>query len=178
MHLDSAQLTALAHILRLGSFDAAAAVLGVTPSAISQRVKALEDRVGATLVLRGQPCTGTPMGQRLAKHAEDVALLEAQAQDRVGEFDVDAEVTLMVPRYAAFLPHVATGGRRGHLAVWAEVETDQPLVEHTLHVVEDGTDATAAFAAAEQYLGSCKVGLIVWHVYDAGQSSADVESGQ
>jgi LysR family transcriptional regulator (chromosome initiation inhibitor) len=79
MQLDSAQLTALAQILRLGSFDAAAAALGVTPSAISQRVKALEDRVGATLVLRGQPCTGTPMGQRLAKHAEDVALLEAQA---------------------------------------------------------------------------------------------------
>ena len=79
MQLDSAQLTALAHILRLGSFDAAAAALGVTPSAISQRLKALEDRVGATLVLRGQPCTPTPLGQRLAKHAEDVALLEAQA---------------------------------------------------------------------------------------------------
>ncbi|MEX3316053.1 LysR family transcriptional regulator ArgP [Sulfitobacter sp. PS-8MA] len=79
MQLDSAQLTALAHILRLGSFDAAAAALGVTPSAISQRLKALEDRVGATLVLRGQPCRPTPLGQRLAKHAEDVALLEAQA---------------------------------------------------------------------------------------------------
>ena len=79
MQLDSAQLTALASILRLGSFDAAAAALGVTPSAISQRLKALEDRVGATLVLRGQPCTPTPLGQRLAKHAEDVALLEAQA---------------------------------------------------------------------------------------------------
>ncbi|WP_150120267.1 LysR family transcriptional regulator, partial [Sulfitobacter sp. HI0021] len=52
MQLDSAQLTALASILQLGSFDAAAAALGVTPSAISQRVKALEDRVGTTLVLR------------------------------------------------------------------------------------------------------------------------------
>ena len=88
-------------------------------------------------------------------------------------FDVDAEVTLMVPRYAAFLPHVATGGRRGHLAVWAEVETDQPLVEHTLHVVGTGNDATVAFAAAEQYLGSCQAGPFVWHVYDAGQSSAE-----
>tara|TARA_R110002049_G_scaffold10127_6_gene50581 strand:+ start:51085 stop:51993 length:909 start_codon:yes stop_codon:yes gene_type:complete len=77
--LDSAQLAALAAILRLGSFDAAAGALGVTPSAISQRLKALEDRVGATLVNRGQPCTATPIGQRLAKHAEDIALLEAQA---------------------------------------------------------------------------------------------------
>ena len=34
--LDSAQLTALAQILRLGSFEAAAAALGVTPSAVSQ----------------------------------------------------------------------------------------------------------------------------------------------
>lgn len=96
MQLDSAQLTALAHILRLGSFDAAAAVLGVTPSAISQRVKALEDRVGATLVLRGQPCTGTPMGQRLAKHAEDVALLEAQALG-AGDATAPPRLRLAVP---------------------------------------------------------------------------------
>ncbi|MCB1365046.1 MAG: LysR family transcriptional regulator ArgP, partial [Rhodobacteraceae bacterium] len=61
-----------------GSFEAAAADLKVTPSAISQRIKALEDRVGVSLINRGAPCTGTPPGLRLAKHAEDVGLLEAQ----------------------------------------------------------------------------------------------------
>ncbi len=78
MSLDPDQLAALAGILRHGSFDAAAAELAVTPSAISQRIKALEDRVGLSLIRRGTPCTGTPAGLRLARHAEDIGLLEAR----------------------------------------------------------------------------------------------------
>ena len=47
--LDYAALTALSEIIRRGSFDAAAAALGVTPSAISQRIKGLEERLGQVL---------------------------------------------------------------------------------------------------------------------------------
>lgn len=78
MQIDPNQLAALCAILRSGSFDQAAADLRVTPSAVSQRLKALEDRMGATLVQRGPPAQATPLGRRLAKHAEDVSLLEAQ----------------------------------------------------------------------------------------------------
>lgn len=78
MQFDPHHLNALAAVLRLGSFEAAAGELRVTPSAISQRIKALEDRVGSSLINRGQPCTGTPPGLRLAKHAEDVGLLESR----------------------------------------------------------------------------------------------------
>ncbi|MEP2030960.1 MAG: LysR family transcriptional regulator ArgP [Paracoccaceae bacterium] len=78
MSLDPNQLAALTAILRTGSFDQAASELGVTSSAISQRLKMLEDHVGATLVVRGSPADATPFGRRLAKHAEDVGLLEAQ----------------------------------------------------------------------------------------------------
>lgn len=78
MKFDANHLDALAAVLRLGSFDAAAAQLCVTPSAVSQRIKALEERVGTTLVRRGTPNTGTPAGLRLARHAEDIGLLEAQ----------------------------------------------------------------------------------------------------
>jgi len=78
MQFDAPHLAALAAVLRRGSFEAAAVDLGVTPSAVSQRIRALEERVGAALVNRASPCTGTPAGERLAKHAEDVGLLEAQ----------------------------------------------------------------------------------------------------
>lgn len=78
MSLDPHHLSALAAILRHGSFEAAAAELSVTSSAISQRIKALEDQVGVSLIHRGTPCTGTPSGLRLARHAEDISLLEAQ----------------------------------------------------------------------------------------------------
>lgn len=73
---DPAHLTALAAVLATGSFDRAAARLGVTPSAISQRIRALEDRAGAALVVRGQPARATATGARLARHAEDMRLLE------------------------------------------------------------------------------------------------------
>jgi len=78
MQFEAHHLSALAAVLRRGSFELAAADLLVTPSAISQRIKALEDRVGTSLINRGTPCTGTVAGLRLAKHAEDVGLLEAQ----------------------------------------------------------------------------------------------------
>lgn len=76
--LDYASLDALAAVLRGGSFDHAAKMLGVTPSAISQRIKTLEERHGCALVIRGAPCIGTDIGKRLARHAEDVGILEAE----------------------------------------------------------------------------------------------------
>jgi LysR family transcriptional regulator, chromosome initiation inhibitor len=82
--LDSDQLAALQAILRSGSFDRAATALGVTPPAISQRIRALEDRVGTALIVRGQPCTATQAGARLAHHAGDLALMEAAALSAIG----------------------------------------------------------------------------------------------
>ncbi|MGL4237119.1 LysR family transcriptional regulator ArgP [Tabrizicola sp.] len=74
--LDPAQLAALATVHRRGSFDLAAAELNVTPSAISQRIKALEELTGTLLIRRGQPCTATDTGLRLIRHHDEVALLE------------------------------------------------------------------------------------------------------
>lgn len=74
--LDPAQLAALAAVHRRGSFDLAATGLHVTPSAISQRIKALEEATGTLLIRRGQPCTATPAGLRLIRHHDEVALLE------------------------------------------------------------------------------------------------------
>lgn len=74
--LDYALLSALAAVVRTGSFERAAQQLNVTPSAISQRVKLLEERIGTILVVRGQPCMATEAGQRLCQHVEKVALLE------------------------------------------------------------------------------------------------------
>ena len=66
--LDYAGLEALAAVVREGSFERAARKLHVTPSAVSQRIKLLEERVGQVLVLRGQPCSGTDAGRRLCLH--------------------------------------------------------------------------------------------------------------
>lgn len=74
--LDPHLLSTLAMVAREGSFERAARLLHVTPSAVSQRIRLLEDRAGAVLVVRGQPCTPTEAGARLCRHAQTVALLE------------------------------------------------------------------------------------------------------
>jgi LysR family transcriptional regulator, chromosome initiation inhibitor len=74
--LDPAQLAALASVYRRGSFDLAAAELRVTPSAVSQRIKALEELTGTLLIRRGQPCTATDTGLRLIRHHDEIALLD------------------------------------------------------------------------------------------------------
>ncbi|MGK2284572.1 LysR family transcriptional regulator ArgP [Pedomonas sp. V897] len=74
--LDYPSLEAVAAVVQTGSFEKAARQLGITPSAVSQRVKLLEERLGAIVIVRGQPCTATPLGTRLCRHVESVGLLE------------------------------------------------------------------------------------------------------
>ena len=78
--LDYAALFALAAVIREGSFERAAQALFVTPSAVSQRIRALEERVGCALVVRGQPCRATEAGRRLCQHVDRVRLLEQELQ--------------------------------------------------------------------------------------------------
>ena len=78
--LDYSALSALAAVIREGSFERAALALHVTPSAVSQRIKLLEERVGCALVVRDQPCRATPTGRRLCQHVDRVRLLEQELQ--------------------------------------------------------------------------------------------------
>lgn len=75
--LDYISLAAVATVIQEGSFERAAERLGVTPSAVSQRVRGLEERLGTILVVRGQPCTATTQGSALCAHFDRVRLLEA-----------------------------------------------------------------------------------------------------
>jgi LysR family transcriptional regulator (chromosome initiation inhibitor) len=79
--LDPAQLAALSAVHRRGSFDLAATDLYVTPSAISQRIKALEEATGTLLIRRGQPCAATPAGLRLIRHHDEITLLERRLSE-------------------------------------------------------------------------------------------------
>ena len=95
--LDYAHLSALAAVVRTGSFERAAEQLNVTPSAVSQRVKLLEERIGAVLIVRGQPCLATEAGQRLCQHVEQVALLESSLRQSLPGLEPESHpVTLRI----------------------------------------------------------------------------------
>ncbi len=76
MKLDTPQISALTAVLREGSFEKAAASLHVTPSAISQRIRALEERTGTILIIRDTPCRPTAEGARFYRYALQMELLE------------------------------------------------------------------------------------------------------
>lgn len=73
------QLRALLAIVDTGTFEAAARALHVTPSAVSQRIKALESQVGRPVLQRTLPCRPTEAGRVLVRMARQLAVLEADA---------------------------------------------------------------------------------------------------
>lgn len=76
--LDYPAIAAVAAVIREGTFERGALTLGITPSAISQRVRGLEERLGAILVIRGQPCLPTDLARTLCAHYDRVRLMEAE----------------------------------------------------------------------------------------------------
>ncbi|MBC9820025.1 LysR family transcriptional regulator ArgP [Terrabacter sp. MAHUQ-38] len=79
MRLQPEHLATLLAIVDTGTFDAAARRLHVTPSAVSQRVKALEVEVGQVVLVRSTPCRATSAGEVLVRLARQQALLESEA---------------------------------------------------------------------------------------------------
>lgn len=84
MELNQGQLDALVAIADHGSFDAAARRLHITPSAISQRIRALEATAGQVLISRGAPCRPTPHGQWLVRLGRQTRLLHDEASQALG----------------------------------------------------------------------------------------------
>ncbi|MEZ0577103.1 LysR family transcriptional regulator ArgP [Nocardioides sp. MH1] len=89
-----AQLEALVAIADHGSFEAAARVLHVTASAVSQRIRALESTAGQVLVSRQAPCRPTTAGEAYVRLGRQTRLLYAEA--RLAADDGDHVVSLPV----------------------------------------------------------------------------------
>ncbi|GBQ91439.1 transcriptional regulator [Acetobacter nitrogenifigens DSM 23921 = NBRC 105050] len=74
--LDYPALSAMAAVIREGGFERAAERLRITPSAVSQRVRSLEEKLGAVTIVRGKPCAPTELGALLCAHLDKVRLME------------------------------------------------------------------------------------------------------
>lgn len=156
--LDYLSLSAVAAVAREGSFERAASTLGVTPSAVSQRIKGLEERFGAILLVRGSPCRPTEIGARLCAHVEQVRLLEsefvetlpgmasARSEPATLRIAVNADsVSTWFPRAAAAFAS-ATGGL-------LDLVLDDEA--HTAERLQSG-DVLAAVTANPQPLSGCR----------------------
>lgn len=80
-------LSALAAVIEQGGFERGAQLLGLSQSAISQRIKLLEARVGQPVLVRAAPPAPTEIGKRLLNHVQQVRLLERDLQHQVPALD-------------------------------------------------------------------------------------------
>ncbi|RUR33166.1 LysR family transcriptional regulator ArgP [Vreelandella nanhaiensis] len=85
--LDYKLLAALAAVVEQGGFERAANILGLSQSAVSQRVKLLEARIGQPVLVRATPPAPTEIGRRLLNHVQQVRLLERDLTRQVPALD-------------------------------------------------------------------------------------------
>jgi LysR family transcriptional regulator (chromosome initiation inhibitor) len=152
----------LACVVKEGSFERAARALHVTPSAVSQRIRLLEERMGCALVVRAQPCVATETGRRLCQHADRVRLLEYELQGKVptlgqGEetrvalpiaVNADSLATWFAPAIAAFAANAP---------VLMEVAVDDQ--DHTAEWLRSGTVLAAVTGVARAASGCNSLAL-------------------
>ncbi|MCV3736728.1 LysR family transcriptional regulator ArgP [Rhizobium sp. TRM96647] len=135
--IDYPALRAVAAVVQTGSFEKAAATLNVTPSAVSQRVKQLEERLGAVLIVRGNPCTATEKGGWLCRHMENIGMLEGELMEHLPALADPEE-----PRQRVTL-HIATSA--DSLGTWflAAMSNFSRRSPHLLNIAIDDEDHTA-----------------------------------
>jgi DNA-binding transcriptional LysR family regulator len=142
MRDDLSGLRALLCVAEKRSFRAAAAALGVTPSAVSQIVRALEERVGVRLLQRTTRDVGlTEAGEHFiaqlkpAFHAVDVAFESLTAM--TGRPSGLLRLTMLRTGYADVIkPKLAR-----FLSAYPDIRLDICLDESLSNIVAEGFDA-------------------------------------
>jgi LysR family transcriptional regulator (chromosome initiation inhibitor) len=155
--LDYKLIEALAMVAREGSFEKAAGVLFITQSAVSQRVKLLEEQMGQVLLARTVPCRPTPAGRKLLKHYLQVRRLEEELLGETGDA-------------AGFeFTSIAVGINADSLALWL-LDAIHPFLleervlldirvddqEQTHRLLRDG-DVVGCISTREQPMQGCSV---------------------
>ncbi|WP_292761872.1 LysR family transcriptional regulator ArgP [Microbacterium sp. UBA3486] len=97
MRIDPELAATLAAIVDEGTLDAASRRLQITPSAVSQRLKTLEQQLGRILVVRTKPARLTQAGEAVVRLARQVALLEHDALAGVGIDEAGAARRISIP---------------------------------------------------------------------------------
>ncbi len=103
--IDYKLLHALSVLITQQSFEKAANELCITQSAVSQRIKLLEQTIGQPVVVRSQPIVATAIGKKLLAHYQQVQLLE---QDVLPDIFADSSNEIIAVNLATNADSLAT----------------------------------------------------------------------
>ncbi|MBW8797581.1 MAG: LysR family transcriptional regulator ArgP [Streptomyces sp.] len=154
MELPLDQVRTLLAVVDEGTFDAAAAALHVTPSAVSQRVKALEQRTGRVLLQRTKPVRPTESGEVLVRFARQLARLERDARGELGMSGAGEPTRVSVAVNADSLATWFLRALTGLPHVYVELRREDE--DHTAALLREGLVMAAVTSSAEAVPG-CSV---------------------
>ncbi len=171
--IDYRLLEAFAMVVQEGGFEKAATSMNLTQSAVSQRVKLLEERAGKILLSRAAPPKPTADGELLLKHFLQVKLLEDGLTAEMGSSKTVERVKLSVAinadSLASWFIH-ATGPlfNNGELLIDLHVD-DQ---EQTHKLLKEGVvagcisdKASAIQGCRVEYLGTMTYRLLATRTF-------------
>ncbi|KJL48845.1 putative HTH-type transcriptional regulator [Microbacterium hydrocarbonoxydans] len=157
MRIDPELAATIAAVVDEGSLDAASRRLRITPSAVSQRLKALEQQLGRVLLVRSKPVRLTESGEAVVRLARQIALLEHDALSRLGLEAVGARISIPLAVNADsmatwFLPPLA------RLSAAHDIDFDLHRDDQnfTARLLESGTVMAAVTSEAAPVAG-CSV---------------------
>ncbi|QHG81200.1 LysR family transcriptional regulator ArgP [Rhodococcus rhodochrous] len=167
MDLDFAQLRTFTTVLDEGTFEGAAAVLRVTPSAVSQRIKSLEQHVGQVLLRRTRPVSATAAGEVVMRLARQVARLEQDASEELGlGADTGSYATIpLVVNADSMSTWMLRALARMPVRYRALFELHREDEFHSTDLLRDGTAMAAVTSVPEPVQGctSEKLGAMRYH---------------
>ncbi len=149
-----------------GTFDAAAARLNITASAVSQRIKTMEQAAGRILLRRTTPVRPTADGEVVVRHARQARLLEqetARALDPAGDGQVPSiPLAVNADSLATWFLDALTDVLEDTAVVFDLFREDQ---DRTSDLLRSGTvmAAVTAEAAPVQGCSSVRLGTMRYH---------------
>ncbi len=153
--LDYKLLHAFSVVVDEQNFDKAASVLAITQSAVSQRIKALEQAIGQPVLVRAQPLTATVIGKKLLAHYQQVKLLE---QDILPDISGDNKLETIRANIASNADSLATWliGAIGDVCHQYNVAVNFRLADEnrTIKYLKDG-EVFGAISTYEHALPGC-----------------------
>ncbi len=157
MRIDPELAATVAAVADEGTLDAASRRLRITPSAVSQRLKSLEQQLGRVLVVRSKPVQLTEAGEAVVRLARQVALLEHDALSGLGLDGGGSRISIPLAVNADsmatwFLPPLA------RLSAVHDIDVDLHRDDQnfTARLLESGT-VMAAVTSENEPVAGCSV---------------------
>lgn len=151
--IDYRGLEALYAVLELQNFEMAAKKLFISQSAVSQRIKGLEDYYGEPVLIRTLPYRPTKLGGQLIGHFKKISLLEQELDQELGTINVHPHISIAINRDSLetwFLELVENEKEVFKDIILEIIADDQEL---TLNYLKNGTVSACLSTSEKEILG-------------------------